>query len=132
VFGPLVNPGTYTLRLTVDGQTATGAVTVQRDPRVQISASDLSEQLRFALTLRDEISRLARLVNRIRAVKKQLTDRNELLKDDAKAEPLIQLAKSMIRKLDDLEGKLHNPKAEVTYDILAQRGGAKLYSKLSD
>jgi hypothetical protein len=26
---------------------------------------------------------------------------------------------------------LHNPRAEVTYDILAQRGGAKLYSRLS-
>ena len=32
--------------------------------------------------------------------------------------------------MDDLENKLHNPKAQVTYDILAQRGGAKLYSQL--
>ena len=29
-----------------------------------------------------------------------------------------------------LEEKLHNPKAKVTYDILAQKGGAKLYSQL--
>ena len=33
--------------------------------------------------------------------------------------------------LDTLEEKLHNPKAEVTYDILAQRGGAKLYSQFA-
>jgi hypothetical protein len=26
---------------------------------------------------------------------------------------------------------MHNPKAEVTYDILAMKGGAKLYSRLS-
>jgi len=30
-----------------------------------------------------------------------------------------------------VEEKLHNPKAEVTYDILAQKGGAKLYSQLA-
>ena len=37
----------------------------------------------------------------------------------------------MIAKLDDLESRMHNPKAEVVYDILAFRGGAKLYSRLS-
>jgi hypothetical protein len=29
-----------------------------------------------------------------------------------------------------LEEKLHNPKAQVSYDILAMKGGAKLYSQL--
>src|SRR5207244_8846213 len=33
-------------------------------------------------------------------------------------------------KLDALEEKLHNPKAQVAYDILAMKGGAKLYSQL--
>jgi len=87
--------------------------------------------LKFALHLRDELSRLARSVNRIRAVRKQLKDRNELLKNDPRAEPLIEQSEEFIRKLDKLEGKLHNPKAQVYYDILAQRGGAQLYSKIS-
>ncbi len=43
---------------------------------------------------------------------------------------MIHASKSLIEKLDNLEAKLHNPKAEVTYDILAQRGGAQLYSQL--
>ena len=30
-----------------------------------------------------------------------------------------------------IEDKLHNPTAEVVYDILAMRGGARLYSRLS-
>ena len=33
-------------------------------------------------------------------------------------------------RCDALERQLHNPTAEVTYDILAQRGGAMLYSRL--
>jgi hypothetical protein len=59
-----------------------------------------------------------------------LKQRNDLLKDNAKAEPLVKQSKELIEKLDTLEAKLHNPKAEVVYDILAQKGGAKLYSKM--
>ncbi len=39
--------------------------------------------------------------------------------------------KALDEKLSALEERLHNPKAEVTYDILAMKGGAKLYSQLS-
>ena len=35
-----------------------------------------------------------------------------------------------IEKLDALETRFHNPKAQVSYDILAQKGGAQLYSQL--
>jgi hypothetical protein len=91
----------------------------------------LEKQLDIALKIRDDISRLAEAVNRIRSVRKQLSDRSELLKDDEKAVALIKDSKSFIEKLDALEAKLHNPKAEVTYDILGDKRGAQLYSKLS-
>src|SRR5262249_20657748 len=128
--GPLVNPGTYTLKLIVDGQTYTGTVDVAMDPRVHLASADLDEQRRFALAVRDDISRLANIVIRLRSVRTQLAGRNEVLKDDTKAEALVKSSKEMIGKLDALEAKLHNRKAEVAYDILAQRGGAKLFSQL--
>ncbi len=37
----------------------------------------------------------------------------------------------LTRRLDRLEAALHNPKAQVSYDISAARGGAKLYSQLT-
>jgi hypothetical protein len=52
-----------------------------------------------------------------------------LLKDMPKAAPLVQQANQLIGEINSLEERLHNPKAEVSYDVLAQRGGAKLYSK---
>ena len=64
-------------------------------------------------------------------IRTQLQSRDDLLKDNAKAKPLLKQAKVLVTKIDTLEGKLHNPKAEVTYDILAQKGGAKLYSLLT-
>ena len=42
----------------------------------------------------------------------------------------VKKSKELIEKLDRLEADWHNPKAEVTYDILAMKGGAKLYSQL--
>jgi photosystem II stability/assembly factor-like uncharacterized protein len=170
--GPLVLPGEYTIKLTVEGKTLTTKVQVTLDPRFRwgpldvkaflqkdtvvpselvlldaklaeklmaffpvqsrIEKKDLDEQLELALKIRDDITKLTQTVNRLRSVRKQLAERNELLKDDPKAEALIKDSKALIAKLDALEEKLHNPKAEVTYDILAQKGGAQLYSQLAE
>ncbi len=129
--GPLVAPGRYKLRLTVDGkELAGGSVEVQPDPRVKMTVQDYGEQLKFHLALRDDLTKLSTTVDKLRSLKKQLLARNELLKEVAKAKGLIDDGTKLIAKLDILEGKLHNPKAEVTYDILAQKGGAKLYSQI--
>jgi photosystem II stability/assembly factor-like uncharacterized protein len=129
--GPLALPGPYTLRLTVDGVAQTAPIKVLPDPRVQLSEADLRAQFAVALSIRDEISRLTRAVRQLRAVKQQLVSRNELLRGQASAEPLIKGSTALISRLDDIESKMHNPKAEVVYDILAFRGGAQLYSRLS-
>ncbi len=128
--GPLVLPGTYTLKLTVAGKSVTTKVEVRPDPRVRVAEEDLKEQLKLALALRDDISMVARMVELVRAVRAQLHSRDELLKGNAAAGPAAKLGQEIVKKLDALEGKLHNPKAEVVYDILAQKGGAQLYSQL--
>jgi photosystem II stability/assembly factor-like uncharacterized protein len=151
--GPLVDPGTYTLKLTVEGKTLTVPLQVRLDPRQlaafapepvrptangsgsgrtdkEVLGKELEEQLKLTLDVRDSISRLSQTVEQMRAVKRQLEARNELLKDDAKAEALVKASKEFVAKLDALEEKLHNPKAKVAYDVLAQKGGAKLYSQL--
>src|SRR5262249_29004768 len=128
--GPLGLPGTYTLKLTAGGKTVTTTVVVQPDPRVKLSDAEMAEQLKLALSLRDDITRVAQAVHRLRSVRQQLAEKVELLKGNAKAEPVVKEAEGLIAKLDALEGRLHNPKAQVAYDILAMRGGAQLYSKL--
>lgn len=129
--GPTVAPGTYTLRLTVDGKTATAPVNVRPDPRLSISDADYAAQLQFALETRDAFSRLTRGVVRLQTVRRQLAQRNELLAKDERAKGLVESSKALLAKLDDLEARMHNPKAEITYDILAMEGGTKLYSRLS-
>jgi hypothetical protein len=77
--------------------------------------------------VRDDINRVTRIVLDW-AVRTQITQA-ELL-EDGKAAEVLEAGKALLPKLDDLEGRLHN-KARVTYDILAQKGGAKLYSQLA-
>jgi photosystem II stability/assembly factor-like uncharacterized protein len=126
VEGPLAPPGEYGVRLTVDGQAQTVRFTLRPDPR---GPADLTSQHQFALQVRDDFAKLAGTVQQVRAVRKQLEQRNDLLDGDAKAEPLVKASQELIGKLDALEEKLHNPKARVVYDIFAAKGGAKLYSQ---
>src|SRR5262249_36854268 len=129
--GPLAIPGNYTLRLVVEDKPTTAPLVIAADPRTIVPVAELAEQLKFALSLRDDITRLSRTVEQLRAVQQQLANRNELTKDDSNADELRKKSQEVIAKLDALEAKFHNPKAQVAYDILAQKGGGKLYSKLT-
>jgi photosystem II stability/assembly factor-like uncharacterized protein len=126
--GALVPPGEYTVKLILDGQTLSQKLTVIPDPR---GPGDVKEQDEFVEEVRRDFDKLVGMVNQLRAVRKQLVDRNELVANVAKAESLMKASKELISKLDALEEKLHNPKAKVTYDIFAAKGGAKFYSQLA-
>jgi hypothetical protein len=48
-----------------------------------------------------------------------------------KGEPLAAASQALIARLDSLEATMHNPEAQVVYDILARQGGTKLYSRIT-
>jgi hypothetical protein len=77
---------------------------------------------------------LTDLVNRLRSVREQLQALSKSLesrKHDAGIADLLKNSESVVKKAGTLEDKLHNPTAEIVYDILAMRGGTRLYSRLS-
>ena len=129
--GPLVPPGTYTLKLHVGGKTLTQKVEVNLDPRCKASPSDVADAHKLALQLRDDISSLSKIVIALKSVRGQIAERTKALDGYANAMAWTKQAKEVIAKLDALEEMLHNPHAEVNYDILAKKGGAKLYSQLA-
>ncbi|MCS6808028.1 MAG: glycosyl hydrolase [Bacteroidota bacterium] len=134
--GPLAAPGTYTARLTVDGASFSQPIQLVADPRQAINSQQFVQTQAFCLAVRDTISAVTRLVQQIRTIRKQLTERSELLKssrDSASYTALIKSAQLLIQSCDSIEGKLHNATAKVPYDILAGKNntGAKLYSILS-
>jgi photosystem II stability/assembly factor-like uncharacterized protein len=129
--GPAVLPGEYTARLTIGKTIESKKFTVKLDPRSRAAAGDLAAQFDLATKLRDDLSLLSKTVVRIQKVRAQLDLRSKLLAGVPGAEEMIKASKEAIDKLNAFEERLHNPKAKVTYDILAFKGGAKLYSQLS-
>jgi photosystem II stability/assembly factor-like uncharacterized protein len=131
LLGPTAIPGTYTLELTVDGKTETARLVLLPDPRSTVTQQELAEQLELALGIRDAITRLTHTGEQLRSVRRQLQARDDLLAKDPRAADLIKASEALLKKVDDVEARLHNPTAEVAYDVLAMKGGAKLYSRLS-
>ncbi len=129
--GPLAPPGNYTVRLNVNGKSYSQVLLVTADPRLSMSGADYDNQLAFSLQVRAEVTRLTKMVDAIRSIRTQVSARKDLVKADQAAADWVKMADALLPKLDALEEKLHNPKAEVVYDILALKGGARLYSRLS-
>ena len=129
--GPMVLPGSYTVRLNADGKTDSTSLKVLPDPRVTMSEADYKAQEEFTLKVREELTNLSRTVRKLQSIRLQLKTRNELLSKNDKAQSLIKDSQTFITKLDQLEDQMHNPKAEVPYDILAFEGGSKLYSRMA-
>lgn len=128
--GPLALPGTYRLRLSADGRTEEAALAVLPDPRSRVSAGDRKSQLDFALALRADLDRVVADIGEVRAIQAQVDDLAERLAGDGRAASLVAAAKRVSQSAAALEARFHNPKAEIVYDILAQRGGTQLHSNL--
>jgi photosystem II stability/assembly factor-like uncharacterized protein len=128
--GPLAVPGEYQVRLTVDGESWTQPLRVEPDPRTAVAPADRAAMLAFEQEVLARLGEIADLVADLRAVRDQLADRMPRLGGGEEWRALREAADGLTRRLDAAEGKLHNPSAEVTYDILAGRdGGAQLHSR---
>jgi hypothetical protein len=70
--GVWVLPGSYTVKLTVDGKTYSQSLTVLNDPRVKASTSDLARQQELAFQIEAMRRKLAQAVDEVTGVLKQL------------------------------------------------------------
>nr|HRC86701.1 glycosyl hydrolase [Thermoanaerobaculia bacterium] len=129
--GPFAPPGVYRLKLSAGGETAEGELQVLPDPRGKATSEALAAQLDMALSVREGINRTTHAIRQVRAIREQTSDLARRLAGRADATELATLAAKVAEKATALEEKLHNPKAQVTYDILAFQGGTKLYSNLA-
>jgi photosystem II stability/assembly factor-like uncharacterized protein len=71
---PKAVPGTYQLRLTVDGQSRTQPLNVVMDPRSPATPAILQRQFELARQIPGELNDLRRSIAEIKSVQKQLTD----------------------------------------------------------
>ena len=70
--GPLVVPGTYTVRLTVDGKSESEPLLVKMDPRVRMSQAELEALHTAQVTMTASLDELARADLQAHSVMEQL------------------------------------------------------------
>jgi photosystem II stability/assembly factor-like uncharacterized protein len=129
--GPPALAGEYTVRLTSGKIVESKKAALKVDPRSRVAPAAVAAQFEMSSKIRDEVTALSKTVVRLQKIRKQLEDRNKLLAGVPGSEEVVKASKEAIEKIDGFEGRLHNPKAKVTYDILSFKGGAKLYSQMS-
>ena len=104
--GPLVLPGNYNLRLSVDGQTQSQAFDVVNDPRSTASPAELRAALDLGLKTRALIEALHDTVNRLRVTRGQLKTMASHLGTDSASQALGSNIQALQAKLDALESEL--------------------------
>ncbi len=90
--GPIAAPGSYTVRLKVDGQSLVQPLTLVRDPRSPGSEADIQLSVKTLLRIRDNISHVSDSINQMEWLRKQLEVIQSMLrpaKAAEKPEPVI-------------------------------------------
>ncbi len=77
---PLVPPGTYTAKVTANGQSAETSIVVRGDPRIKMTEPDYKIKTEATLALRDQLSQANRLMNNSEQVVKQLGELKQRIK----------------------------------------------------
>jgi hypothetical protein len=104
--GPVIPPGTYTVRLTVGDQPPqTQTFQVRADPRAGASQADLDEQYAFLLRIRDKSNEANNAVRTIRNAKAQLAARRATAGNRSAA--FDRLARALEGELSSVEEEIY-------------------------
>jgi photosystem II stability/assembly factor-like uncharacterized protein len=127
--GPIVTPGTYTLRLTVDGKTLTQPLEILKDPKVAATDADLAASVKLQLRIRDDITATSDMVNNIEIMRRQLEDMLKATAADLTKADLRTAVEQMDAKMQDVEYKLLERSSATSDDKYFQQA-YKVYMNL--
>ena len=104
--GPVVAPGNYKMRITVDGESYTQPLEIIKDPSSTGSEADIRSQVSLQLRIRDDINATSDMVNQIEWMRKQLDDVEKMLRTDKAKAELLKSVQAMDQKMQGVEYKL--------------------------
>jgi hypothetical protein len=106
VAGPLAPPGTYQVRLTVNGDVQTQPFALIKDPRVSASQADFEVQFQFLIAIRDKLSTLHDSINTLRSIRQQVDEWVQRAAGHAAAEAVTKAAGGLREKLAAIEDEV--------------------------
>jgi hypothetical protein len=102
----LAPPGTYTVKLTVEGKEYTEALKVLKDPHSNGSEGDIQIQTKLMTSLSGTMANLVDSVNQIESLRAQVTELKSALGTDGNAAALRTAADLLSDKLIEVEENL--------------------------
>jgi len=114
VTGPAAPPGTYQVRMTIDGKAQTQPLVVKHHPLYSAGDADLVEQFNLAIQIRDKVSEANNAVIQIRNIKGPVADR---LSKSADAR-LKTAGETLTKNLSALEEEIYQVRNQSGQDPL--------------
>lgn len=126
--GPMVLPGTYTVRLVVGTETDERKVTIGLDPLVNVPPSSLRDQYEASVKLRDVTSEVNKRLRVLDGIKEQLQQVDRTVREHLpEASPELRGAiEAETKFVEELIGKLASPSSEG----LGYRGTTRIVEQL--
>jgi hypothetical protein len=106
--GPLVVPGTYTVRLTIGDREFTQPVTVLKDPHSAGTEADIRAQVALSLEMRDELNDIVDMINDIEWLRYQLDGLQNRYGGDSSAAALVEATEALEEQAMSVEGRLYD------------------------
>ena len=127
--GPIAAPGKYMAKLTVNGETYQQPLEILKDPNSPASEQEIQSSVRLQLRVRDDITAVSDMVNRIEWMRKQLDDAGHMLRSSKAKADQIKTVEDMNQKMQTVEYKLVS-KALATSDDKYFISAYKIYFNL--
>jgi photosystem II stability/assembly factor-like uncharacterized protein len=116
--GPKMPPGTYQVKLTVEGKTYTENFEIKPDPRVTTTPADYAKQLELGLKVRDKLSETHNAILQIRDVRKQVEDLLKRVTGQPNFKVVNDAGTALNKNLTAIEETLYQTKNQSNQDPL--------------
>ena len=126
--GPMIVPGTYTVRLTAAGTSMTRQFQVVDDPRIGATPAELAASFDLAKQTVDKLNALTEQVGRIEAMQKQLAARSTQAKGQPYAVRVEAAATALRGRLEAIRSELADVHSHA--DQITLHYPVKLYNQL--
>ena len=116
--GPRMPPGTYQVKLTVDGKTLTQNLEIIPDPRLTATPADYTKQLELSLKIRDKLTETHNAIIQIRDVRKQVEDLLKRVAGQPGFKAVNDAGTALNKNLTAIEETLYQTKNQSSQDPL--------------
>ena len=116
--GPLALPGSYSVRLTVDGTRYVQPFEIQQDPRVPTPLQELREQFELLIRIRDMLSEANGAVNEVRRTLSQVEGWVRWAEGRTGTGTVLESAAIVTESLSEIEDELVQKGARTSQEVL--------------